>query len=121
MTAKQQLDRACLSLCRKIVFIRAKNKCECGCGRAAQDPSHIINRDRQNTRYFLDNIVALSRTCHDHSRPLKLKALHIKIIGQDKYDELEALSKEYKCWREVDLVELRKSLKEILLYYTNNA
>ena len=114
MNPKQRLDRACLALCRQIVFIRADNKCQCGCGRAAQDPSHIINRDRKNTRYFLDNQVALSRVCHDHARPKELKARHIKIIGQAKYDFLEALSKEYKCWRENDLKILKSDLTEIL-------
>jgi hypothetical protein len=76
-----------------------------------------MNRDRQNTRYFLDNQVALSRFCHDHTRPKELKARHIKIVGQAKYDFLEALSKEYKCWREVDLKDLKADLESILRNY----
>ena len=114
MRSKKQLDIDCLSLCKQIIKIRAHGICECGCGRKGDDPSHIINRDRAATRYDLENIVLLSRVCHDHDRPKELKKRHIRIIGQKKFDEVEKRSKAYKKWTVVDLQELKKELSETL-------
>lgn len=111
--SRKSLDKECLALCKKIIFKRAEYRCECGCGRGAKDPSHIFDRDIQVLRYDLNNQVALSRPCHDHGRPTELRERHIKIIGLDKYLELEARSKEHKIWREWELKELRTELRRI--------
>ena len=114
LTKRKALDRDCLKLCREIVLARAGYRCECGCGRAASDPSHVFDRDCQNTRYDLDNLVALSRRCHDHDRPLELEATHRKILGV-KYDEVEKRSKVLRMpWRVWELKELKKKLRIIL-------
>ena len=114
MTKRRRLDLECLKLCRKIVLARADYRCECGCGRAASDPSHVFDRDCQNTRYDLNNIVALARKCHDHDRPLELEATHRKILGV-KYEEVQARSKILRApWRTWELLELRGEFKELL-------
>jgi len=115
MNKRRRLDLECLKLCREIVLTRADYRCECGCGRAASDPSHVFDRDCQNTRYDLENIVALSRKCHNHDRPLELEATHRKILGV-KYEEVEARSKMLRApWRTWELLELREKLTEIYL------
>lgn len=116
MPNKKQLDKECLFLCKKIIMLRASGMCECGCGRIANDPSHVINRDRLATRYDIDNIVALNRYCHNHDLPVELKERHIRIIGQKKYDELRLRgeSREHKQWRLTDLIELKQQLTEML-------
>lgn len=111
---KKQLDIDCLSLCKQIIKIRAHGMCECGCGRRGDDTSHVINRDRAATRYNLENLVLLSRKCHDHDRPKELKARHISIIGMERYEKLRDKSRVYKKWTVVDLQELKKELSETL-------
>lgn len=109
-TTQQRLDKECLKLCGDIVLARAGFRCQCGCGQVASDPSHVFSRNRQSTRYDLENIVALARKCHDHDRPLKLEAIHRKILGV-KYEEVEARSKKLRTpWRTWELLELRGEL-----------
>jgi hypothetical protein len=111
MTKRQRLDRDCLKLCGDIVLLRSDFRCQCGCGRPAKDPSHVFDRDCQNTRYDLDNLVALARHCHDHDKPRELKAIHRKILGE-KYEEVEARSKVLRApWRVWELELLKEHLK----------
>lgn len=118
MNAKQKLDRACLSLCRKIVMLRDGYKCRVsGCNRGATDTVHIIDRDVSITRYDIHNLYAGCRIHHEHDRPLDLIKQHISVVGQAEVFRLSVLAQEYKCWRAPDLELLRDSLKEILAYY----
>ena len=116
MNAKQRLDRACLALCRQIIMLRDGHKCRV-CKRAATDTIHIFDRDIKMLRYDIHNLYAGCRVHHDHDYPYELKAQHIEVVGWAEWLRLEALSKEYKCWREIDLKDLKVTLTEVLNFY----
>lgn len=121
-TIRRRLDWECLKLCGDIILMRAGFRCQCGCGRAAKDPSHVFDRDMQNTRYDLDNLVALSRYCHNHDRPKELNALHRKVLGEERYAELEKRAKQIRLpWRIHELQQLKKDLLTLKEIIKNNS
>jgi len=115
MTKRQKLEADCRSLCRKIVMKRDGYMCRVkGCNRTATDTIHIIDRDVNITTFDLTNLYAGCRIHHDHGHPLDLQAQHREIVGWDEWIRLYELSKEYKIWHEIDLEELKVSLKQEL-------
>jgi hypothetical protein len=50
---------------RATAFLRAGGKCECGCGRAAEEPHHIWPEEKWPALVAVpDNIICISRICH---------------------------------------------------------
>lgn len=113
--SKQRIEDELDKLWSKIIKIRAGYKCQIT-GKAATDAHHIA-RKSATVRWELSNGIALARKEHDHDHEAEMNAKIIKVIGQAKFNELEAKARETKRWREPDLVELRDSLKEIYNYY----
>ena len=115
MTNRQKLEADCRSLCRKIVMKRDGYVCRVqGCNRTATDTIHIIDRDVNITTFDLTNLYAGCRIHHDHGHPLDLIKQHISVAGEVEVFRLSVLAQQYKVWYEIDLEELKVSLKQEL-------
>ena len=117
MNAKQRLEKACDDLCREIVKLRDKNKCRL-CEGIGCDPHHIARRGG-NVRWFIDSIILICRDCHrtGHDDELNMNINIVRVIGAEKFEELQMMAREIKQWKQADLKILKSDLTEILNYY----
>jgi hypothetical protein len=110
---KKYLEDECDGYWRKIIKLRANNKCQLSdCKRSATDSHHIAGRSG-SVVYDLSNGIALCRRCHDHPHMAEMNAKIIEAIGQAEFDRLEAKAREIKQYRKWELEILRDELKEI--------
>ena len=117
MNAKQRLEKACDDLCREIVKLRDKNKCRL-CEGIGCDPHHIARRGG-NVRWFIDSIILICRDCHrtGHDDELNMNINIVRVIGAEKFEELQMMAREIKQWKQANLKILKSDLTEILNYY----
>lgn len=74
-------------------IVRSRGYCEwCGARNVRFEAAHIISRTYSKTRCDLNNMLCLCSACHrkGHQFPTLFTELVIKIIGQEKLDELHA-------------------------------
>jgi len=95
--------------------VRARGKCQ-RCGKKNVQCCHIFGRTYLNTRWLLDNLLALCPDCHmnfAHKQPILFTEFVRKLLGEDKYNLLkEAHNLIYKPTIE-DLEIKLKVLEEI--------
>ena len=117
MNAKQRLEKDCDDLCREIVKLRDKNKCRL-CEGIGCDPHHIARRGG-NVRWFIDSIILICRDCHrtGHDDELNMNINIVRVIGAEKFEELQMMARGIRQWKQADLKILKSDLKEILNYY----
>ena len=117
MNPKQRLEKACDDLCREIVKLRDKNKCRL-CEGIGCDPHHIARRGG-NVRWFIDSIILICRDCHrtGHDDELNMNINIVRVIGAEKFEELQMMAREIRQWKQADLKILKSDLTEILNYY----
>ena len=115
MNAKQRLEKDCDKLCSGIVRLRDKGKCRL-CGQPGCDPHHIA-RKSGNVRWFIDNLIWTCRKCHDHDDELNMNINVVRVIGAEKFEELQMMARGIRQWKQADLKILKSDLTEILNYY----
>ena len=117
MNAKQRLEKACDDLCREIVKLRDKNKCRL-CEGIGCDPHHIARRGG-NVRWFIDSIILICRDCHrtGHDDELNMNINIVRVIGAEKFEELQMMARGIRQWKQADLKILKSDLTEALNYY----
>ena len=80
-------------------IVRKRKKCE-RCGKQPVQCCHIFGRRYLNTRWLLDNALALCSDCHinfAHQKPILFAEFVKKLLGEDKYELLkEAHNQIYK-------------------------
>ena len=115
MNPKQRLEKDCDDLCLEIVKLRDKNKCRL-CEGIGCDPHHIARRGG-NVRWFIDSILLVCRKCHTHDNELNMNINIVRVIGAEKFEELQMMARGIKQWKQADLKILKSDLTEILNYY----
>lgn len=117
------------------LYIRARDNWTCQrCGRVFReyikgadnrhlrglDCAHMIGRGAKMTRFEPDNAVSLCYGCHSHldSRPTQKVEFMIERLGQERYDEIRALSKKpflhFKKHKKEISNKFRKKFRELI-------
>ena len=95
----QKMETQLDNIWRHQVKERDEYKCkglrngEFPCNSPLVEAHHIQRRAHKNTRWKIDNGISLCPICHNHGNKVEMDAMIKKVIGQEKWNELETLSR----------------------------
>ena len=101
----------------KLIRRRAEGKCEY-CGQYPKPQGyhchHFIGRRYRNTRYELDNGVALCMACHNlmHDFPDESQAFFVKRVGNQRAEELKIIARTFNKMTAERKEKIKADLKE---------